>query len=346
MKIDWYRIRYIKGVMPFLHRARVLVSFMTDYVFLVFKRRCIKGETPNRKFVVINLLEHFGDIVACEPVARYARQTYPDAFIMWSVRKQYRDILDHNPAIDHILTISCVSEWMLLRKSGLFDEIIDLQLEGKECPVCRIPLRKDTGNLAITTETYYSYGNLLAAFCQGAGLSVIEDQPRVHIPDETIRRIDRIGLPKNFVAVHCSSNEESRDWPREKWQQLTRMIMCELGLQIVEIGLKPVLNLGSEGCVNLCGRLTLLETAEVIRRARLFIGIDSGPAHLANAVGTFGIILLGEYRMFRRYTPYSGGYKTGENAILLHHAGPVADIPINAVYDAVAGSLPTNGGFE
>ena len=81
-----------------------------------------------------------------------------------------------------------------------------------------------------------------------------------------------------------------------------------------------------------CGSLSILETAEVIRRAKLFIGIDSGPAHLANAVGTFGVIMFGNYIGFERYNPFSGGYRNGSNAVLLYANGPVEAIQVDSVF--------------
>ena len=47
-----------------------------------------------------------------------------------------------------------------------------------------------------------------------------------------------------------------------------------------------------ENSRNLCGQTGIAESAEIIRRATLFIGIDSGPSHLANAVKTPGVILF------------------------------------------------------
>jgi len=336
MKVNWHNTRFIKGVFPYLHSAGVWATFVADYAGLLLKRRRVRKVSPGRTFIVINLLEHFGDIVACEPVARYVRQQHPDAYLVWTVREPYRELVAHNPAIDQVVVLKCLTEWMYLAASGLFDEIIDLHPQDRECPVCRRPLLKVRGNTGITIANYYNYGNLLAAYCQSAGLPVVEDQPRLYIPAETVGKVDRLGLPERFVAVHCSSNEESRDWTQEKWRQLAQHIMHERGLPVVEIGLKPHLDLGTGRYVNLCGALSLLETAEVIRRAQLFIGIDSGPAHLANAAGTYGIILLGEYRIFKRYMPYSGGYKTGENARILYHDGPAADIAVESVCAAVA----------
>jgi ADP-heptose:LPS heptosyltransferase len=337
MKIDWRKAKYIKGILPLLHRGVVPVVFALDYLRLWLKRRSVKKEAPDCKFIVINLIEHFGDIVACEPVARYVKSRHPNAFLVWTVRKPYRELVLHNPAIDQVFVLSCFTEWIYIAKSGLFDEIIDLIPQNRECPFCRKTLLKHSGNTEITIETYYKYGNLLAAFCQSAGIPVIEDQPKLHIPHETAQRIDILGLPERFIVAHCSSNEESRDWTQKKWRQLTQNIINNLDLPVVEIGLQPLLDLKSDRYVNLCGQLSLLETAEVIRRAKLFIGIDSGPAHLANAAGTFGIILLGEYRIFKRYMPYSGAYKTGENARIIHADGTASVISVDEVYEAVKG---------
>lgn len=339
MKIDWHKVKYIKGVLPYLHRAAVPLVFIVNYLGLWLKIRRVKGETPGRKVVVINLFEHFGDIVACEPVARYARRTYPDAFILWSVRKPFRELVEHNSSIDGILTVKCLSEWILLRKSGLFDEIIDLYLHNRECPICRRPLRKDTGNTDITTENYYNYGNLLGVFCQGAGIPALDDSPRLTIPQSEVNKIDLLGLPGDFIVVHCVSNDSGRNWDREKWRQLVENVIRDFGIHVVEIGLQPLLELDSARYVDLCGKLSLLGTAEVIRRARLFVGIDSGPAHLANAIGTFGIVLLGRYSNFDRYMPYSGKFKTGENARIIYAVGPAAEISVDTAYNALSEKL-------
>jgi heptosyltransferase III len=340
--MNWKKIRYVKGILPYFHRISVFFSYL-----LKMKRlKELKGRHGASGMVAIVMIEHFGDIVACEPVARYARQTYPSSRIVWVVRDAYAGLVEHNPAIDSVLTVTCLTEWILLSQQGIFDHTINLHPQNRQCPVCQKLLVKTTGNLAITPENYYHYGNLLSAFCQSAGIPVLEEEPRVYIPADTVHTVDRIGLPERFVTLHCSSNEVSRDWTPEKWRLLARRLMVELQVAVVEVGLKPLLELdaGSERYVNLCGSLSLLETTEVIRRARVFIGIDSGPAHLANASGTFGVILLGEYRVFKSYMPYSGRYKSGENANVLHQDGPAADIPVDQVFDAVKKRLDVVNG--
>jgi heptosyltransferase III len=95
---------------------------------------------------------------------------------------------------------------------------------------------------------------------------------------------------------------------------------------VLEVGISPlVVRTDEDRARSLCGRLSILETAEVIRRAALYVGIDSGPAHLANAVAAPAVILLGRFFGFARYRPFSGGYADGSRATLLHAAGLNAD---------------------
>ena len=104
----------------------------------------------------------------------------------------------------------------------------------------------------------------------------------------------------------------------------------------VEVGLSSNLTVSSPAYRNLCGQLTILETAEVIRRARYFIGLDSGPSHLANATGTFGFILMGSLNEFPAYNPYSGAYGRQENCVFIRLEGqPCAQLPLVMVRDAI-----------
>ena len=88
--------------------------------------------------------------------------------------------------------------------------------------------------------------------------------------------------------------------------------------------------------IDLVNRTSLLETAEVIRRARFYIGIDSGPAHLANAVKTPGIVLLGRIGYFRQYTPFTGFYASHapQVRLLRNLTGLVSEVPLDEVIAA------------
>ena len=223
-----------------------------------------------------------------------------------------------------------------------FDRVVDLHVNQRVCPDCNIPLIKKEGDPAVNVEDYYFHGSILAAFCRGAGLPPLNEAPKVYIPENVAVAVDQMNLPSRFIVVNCRSNEPSRDWSDDQWKGLSDRIYEEWHLPVVEVGLESILN-GRPNVINLCGQLRLLETAEVIRRARLFIGVDSGPAHLSNAAGTPGVILLGRYRKFKQYCPFSGKYADGSGATIVYNKkGPASDLAVDAVFEAVQEQLKVN----
>ena len=58
-------------------------------------------------------------------------------------------------------------------------------------------------------------------------------------------------------------------------------------------------------CLNLAGKMSLLETAALIRRLNLYLTVDSGPAHMAAALGTPLVTLWGP-GIFEQTAPLAG----------------------------------------
>jgi heptosyltransferase III len=294
--------------------------------------------TPGAPWVLAGLIEHLGDIVAAEPIARYLRRTHPDAMIAWAVRGAYRELVDTHPCVDRVIEVGCLTEWMTLGDSGVFDHIVDLHIPQKHCAICRIKTRARPHHGDLAMDNYYFHGNLLEIYCTCGNLPILHDGPLVYLEDRHRARVDALELPASFVALHATSNQVERDWDAAKWHALAEAVTRQA--PIVELGTAPVLG-ARPGVIDLCGNLSILESAEVIRRAAVFVGVDSGPAHLANAVGTYGIILLGHYRAYTRYMPYSGAYGDGRNARVLHNDGPASALPVARVLEALAPRLAT-----
>jgi len=314
---------------------RVHLNFIHNYVLLKRLRSHLKREKTGRRLIAIILLEHLGDIVACESVARHLRQNNPDAYIIWLVKKSYIELIASNPVVDKTVVVHCLSERLMLANSGLFDEVIDLHFADRYCSLCRRPLRKEQGTPVINLTNYFLYGSLLSAMAQSAGLPAMDEKPRVYIPQSTVEKVDALNLPPDFIAINCTSNAIEKDWPQEKWALLLEGIQKKYHMPVYEIGLTPFIKNSSSMFKSLCGQLSILESTEVIRRARLFIGIDSGPAHLANAVGTPSVILMGSYLGFSRYNPFSGSYGIGENVKIIYSEGSVSNIAVNEVLSEV-----------
>jgi len=301
--------------------------------------RMKKAVKASRLRICIGLVEHFGDIVACEPVVRLLRKQYPDAEISWVVRDIFRELIDNHPEIDNTIAVDCLTDWLKWRSHGAFDKIVDLHVNGRICQSCRIPLNKTEGDLTITGDTHFVHGNLLQAMTKGAGIEVPDDAPRIYIPEVARTTVDGLGLPERYVVFHTKSNADEKDWNFPSWRRLALEVI-KMGYDVVEIGLTTNIHDVPKGYQNFCGRTTLLESAEIIRRAKLFVGVESGPGHFANAVGTRSVILIGQLLRFKTYNPYSGDFGKEKNIIFARNAdGPAAALGYDPVRDAVVKGL-------
>ena len=72
---------------------------------------------------------------------------------------------------------------------------------------------------------------------------------------------------------------------------------------------------------------------KIIKGASFFIGLDSGPTHLANAFMLPGLILNGEFLNFKTYMSYSGMYKNSQKVkVLFNESGMAKDLSFDVVW--------------
>ena len=305
----------------------------------------IKSNLPTGvKLTGILLTEHFGDIVACEPVIPWLRSQHSADFLVWLTRPDYSGLLKQHPVLDAVMDVGSISVCGEIIRSGVLDRVVDLHLHRKPCTVFGRYHIKRTGNPDIDTENYYHHGTLLEAMSVGAGLPRLDGQPHLVLPVEARKKIDSLGIPSGVVVIHARSNEQARNWDCARWNELAEKLVSQFGLTVVEIGLDPVLTANRKGVMNLCGQLSLIESAETVRRAAYFFGIDSGPAHFANAFEIPSVILLGLYRDFDRYMPFTGFLRNHAEPMIIQCGGPAAEITVAEVlrrFEAVRRFVPT-----
>jgi heptosyltransferase-3 len=287
------------------------------------------GLRKGQELIAVIRTEHFGDIVAAEPISRYVRELHPKGYVIWFVKPSFHELVDYNPQIDEVLKEFCVTQRRTLIGTGIFDKVYELQFSNNnQCKKCDVVTDNAVANdRGINVFNYFNFGNLLEVFAKTSGIIPSnghfpsDDQPQLYLQKKHRTRVDALQLTEPYIIVHCQSNFAPKDWPADRWEQLIHWLTENYDYQIVEIGLNSNLQIKSTRYKNLCGQLSILETAEVIRRAEYFIGLDSGPSHLGNATGTFGIILMGALTTFASYNPYSGGYGRQENARLVRKEG-------------------------
>ena len=140
------------------------------------------------------------------------------------------------------------------------------------------------------------------------GIYPSEDEKRVTIVPGTSaeQRVNELlaehGLaPKSFIHLHPTSRWLFKAWAEDSNAQLLRLLLAE-GHRVAitaapnareEAIVKRIVEAAGVAVANLSGRLSLKEMAALSSRARLFIGVDSAPMHIAAAVGTPVVALFG-----------------------------------------------------
>jgi heptosyltransferase III len=100
--------------------------------------------------------------------------------------------------------------------------------------------------------------------------------------------------PSPIIAAAIGTKVQAKDWGLDNWHALlTKMAGAYPEHRLVLVGAPSEANASAHAAaawksraLNLCGHLSPRETAAVLAHARLFLGLDSGPMHLAASVGT------------------------------------------------------------
>lgn len=302
----------------------------------------LAGKLRKRQVICIAMTEHMGDIFAAEPISRRVKSLAAGpAYIVWVTAHRYAEIPQMFVAVDQVITVRNLGAWVHLKRFLSFLQVYDLHLDKRWCAQTNLTLQNPTANPAIDDRNYYNHVNLLGLQCSNAGLEIFDDQPQLELVDDAATGF-KGSLHRPYIVIHARSNEMDREWSDEKWRQLIRILHAETGHPIVEVGTeRPVISGDTNAEVSLVGQQTITELCALIRGCSLFIGVDSGPAHIANAFQVNSMVLIGWYRIFRNYVPYSGWLARTADISVLHYDGPLSDLPVEA---AIQRALKLLGG--
>lgn len=115
------------------------------------------------------------------------------------------------------------------------------------------------------------------------------------------RRLEALGrLDRPLCVLHIGAGTAAKRWPAAHWQELLGRIALDFDARVVLVGgpgerrLARAITAGKDwpGVADWTGQTHLAELAALAERADVFIGADSGPAHLAAAVGSKVIVLF------------------------------------------------------
>ncbi len=269
-----------------------------------------------------------GDVVQALPVARLLHRARPDAEIHWWLNRELVPLLEGDPDVARVIPFD---RKRLGRLSGLprlithlnalraerYDWVIDLQALARSAFVSWYARGGFTIGLDDRREgapAFYDKAVPRAGFTTHAvdwyldvlrALAVPVDMAFEWLPPRPeVHRLLRCRIPSidpDCIALQPGARWDNKRWPLEHFRQLIGQLRSRLPhTQILILGGDGDRPLGATlagegraGVVDLTGQLDLQELIEVMRRVRALVTNDTGPMHIAAALGRPVVGLFG-----------------------------------------------------
>lgn len=272
--------------------------------------------------ILVTRTDRIGDFVLSTPIFKALREKYPEAWIAGLTFSTHRELIEGNPYLDEFVLYDKAdrekSWWgnfqfsrLLARKK--FDVVIHLHATNRMHLVtwlAGIPKRIGWSRRAAWTLTEnYPYvkarGEKHEAFYNFELLRSLGITPpqnlETFVPTtskqllSTEELLTQKGLEKDkpWVIFNPSASDVSKMWPLDKFCTVANELAQNYDVHLVVIGSKKdsahvqkFLQGVSEPVCNLGGLLSLGMLGVLLKKSALLISNDSGPVHVAQAVGT------------------------------------------------------------
>jgi heptosyltransferase I len=266
--------------------------------------------------VCILRLSAIGDTCHVLPVVRTLQQAWPRTRFTWVIGRVEAKLLGHIPDIEFITVDkrSTTGAYRALRKAmrgRKFDVLMHMQVSLRASVLSTaIPATVKLGfdrrrarelQWLFTTDRIQPAErqhvmDSLFGFAEKFGVYEKLLRWDIPIPDEA-RAYARALIPdgaQTLVISPCSSHR-LRNWRPEYYAEVADYAVSALGLRVVLCGGpseierqmgEAIVRGMKQPCENAIGKDTLLQLLATLERATVLLSPDSGPAHMASAVGT------------------------------------------------------------
>ena len=295
--------------------------------------------TGRFKNILITKPSSLGDIVLALPALRALRLSYPEAKISWLVRPEFAGLLEYHPHLDEIITFdrkllgrawfhpgafsALMSLIRKLRRSD-FDVIFDFQ--GLFRTACLVwlsgcDLRLGMANAREFATIFYTHKipqgiesihmvDYYLKIIQAAGASDFGVEfvfPQNPGAEESVGRLLAChGIQNNYAVLISGSAHRDKCWPPERFARLADKISSQYSLSIVATGsasesgiVERLQETANVPITSLAGQTSLIELVALLKSARLVVSNDTGPGHIAAALGVPLVLIFGRTNPIR-----------------------------------------------
>jgi len=250
----------------------------------------------------------------------------------------FDDVIDYPVALRHLGELQKLRR---LLRAGNFDLAIHLTASRgfrnsvrdyfffRACGIPKVvglPLRRADLEVARAADGLYENESIrLARRVRSLG-EIDLAQPEswdLHLTPEEKSEAQRLlaasGIELPFLAISLGTKLQVKDWTAANWQSLLaklaasypQLAVVALGAEDERAEVDSTLAVWKGATANLCGKTSPRVSAAILQKAALFVGHDSGPMHLAAAVGTPCVAL------FAGHAPRGQWFPRGEKNTIL-----------------------------
>lgn len=265
------------------------------------------------KSIAVFRLSALGDIVMMVPMVRTLQQYFPSAKITWIISKAFYPLLDGMDGIEFVVidkpqTRTDYKKLKQLFKPMHFDVLLAAQANfrvNRIYPKINADIKigfdakraRDLHKFFIDTAIPAKQNHLLEGFMQFAEVLGAEPIIRWDLPiADADRDFAARHMPEGrWLAINPMASKPDRNWPIERFVSLIQMLQKNKNLNIVFTGGPGEAEVAYVDAIvaeldlpvtNLVGKTSLKQLAAVLARADALLSPDTGPAHLACAMGT------------------------------------------------------------
>lgn len=280
--------------------------------------------------IIVRMPNWIGDMVMATPILSELRKAYPRARITAMCRAPICDLLREDPEVDELFCFSKTSSFsrrsdkkniveklrhgkydlgILLTHSlssawwfwqGNVKTRLGYDCNGRRlllnCPV-PLPANIEKQHLVVT------YKMLL----EPLGIPVSNSPPRLFLADKEVADakvlLHQHGVNKDSIIIGINPGAtygSAKCWLPERFRMVAEKLLTNPNIHIVFFGDQPSARLVKEICqglgprvINLAGLTSLREVAALISLCSVLLTNDSGPMHIADALGTKIVALFG-----------------------------------------------------
>lgn len=270
--------------------------------------------------ICILRLSAIGDVTHVLPVVNTIRKQQPDAQITWIIGKLEAKLLAQFPDVEFIVFdkkggLKAISALRKSLNGRRFDVLLHMQVAARAnllSLLIKAPLRigwdkprwRDQHqwfiNRSVRSLPHQHQVDGFLEFARALDADAGSPCWSLPISDNDQRWADKTlasgpGAGKPILMISPCSSHTLRNWSSERYAMVAKNAIEQLGMRVVLVGGPSELErttgeeielLAQHELQNLIGKDTLTQSVALLKRANIVLSPDSGPAHLASAVGT------------------------------------------------------------